>query len=447
MGLVQQASEAASRTQEDRNRYADFLRVLAIAAVVAGHWLIIDVQLVDGLPTGVSALEEATWIHWGTWVFQVIPIFFLVGGYANAVSWRAHFDRGEDWASWLRRRSLRLLWPTTFFVAAGLILTPMAASLGAPEPILAQAGWVVAIILWFLAMYLAIAALTPLTIKAHDRWGWSFIIAMICLVVVADTARFLTETEAAALINYPLVWGIFHQIGYAWQQHSLPSLPATTGLTAATGLALLLVVLWGPYPVSMVGVPGAEIQNTGPPTLALLLLGLTQIGVLMALRFALTSWLQRPRPWAVVVGGNLVVMSVFLWHVVPVVILGAIFAGFGFTLPGEAGSMTWLAFRPLWIVMLTVLTVPVILMVRIGEQPPQMLQSAVRRQGRARSTLALGLVGIALASTGLARLTVEGFWVGPPTMIPVWGGLAFFVGAVLTIGSAALAPRPQRGTQ
>lgn len=61
-----------------------------MAAVVVGHWLVIDLRLVDGLPTGVKVLAESSWTNWGTWVFQVIPLFFLVGGYANSVSWRAH---------------------------------------------------------------------------------------------------------------------------------------------------------------------------------------------------------------------------------------------------------------------------------------------------------------------------------------------------------------------
>lgn len=446
VGLVQQASELADRTREDRNRYADFLRVLAIAAVVMGHWLVIDVQLVDGLPVGTNVLTEAPWTHWGTWVFQVIPLFFLVGGYANSVSWRAHRDREEDWASWLRRRSLRLIWPTGLFIAAGLALVPLAVWLGAPEELVSEAAWVVTIILWFLAVYLAVAILTPLAMGAHDRWGTRFIIAMVIAVVAGDAASFLADNEMFALANYPLVWGIFHQIGFTWHQQQLPDKRTTWALAAAAGLALVAVVVWGPYPVSMVGVPGAEVHNTGPPTLALLLFGLTLIGVALALRTRLEPWLERSLAWPFVVGGNLVVMSVFLWHVIPVVMLAAIMSTFGLTLPGEPGTATWLAYRPLWVFMLALLLVPVILLVRRGEHPPPSLESISRRQGHSRLTLSLGLVGIAAMSTGLARLALDGFWVGQPTVIPIWGGLAFFAGAVMTIGSGLLAPEPGRGS-
>ena len=446
MGFVQQASELADRTREDRNRYADFLRVLALAAVVVGHWLVIDLQLVDALPTGVNVLAESSWTHWGTWVFQVIPLFFLVGGYANSVSWRAHRERGEDWASWLRRRSLRLLWPTAIFVTAGLVLTPIAGAwVDVPEEILSQAGWAVAFILWFLAVYLAVAAITPPGIHAHDCWGLWFVAAILALVITTDALRFLGGIDLFAYLNYAFVWVAFHQIGFAWHDGSLPNQKHLVTMTAVSGLALVALVVWGPYPVSMVGVPGAGVQNTGPPTLALLLFGFTQIGVVLIFRSIVGAWLRRPRVWAAVVGGNLVVMSVFLWHVVPVVALAVSLSAIGITLPGEPGSLTWLTSRPLWIAMLVVLLIPLVLVVGRAERPPDALEDMARHRGRSRLSLALGLVGIAVTTAGLARLTLEGFWAGEPTLIPVWGALAFFAGATVAIGSGRLAAEPNRG--
>jgi hypothetical protein len=83
-------------------------------------------------------------------------------------------------------------------------------------------------------------------------------------------------------------------------------------------------VAWGPYPVSMITVSGAEVQNTGPPTLALLLFGMTQIGIVLLLRRPVSRWLRRSGVWTAVVAGNLMVMSAFLWHVLPVVIVATI---------------------------------------------------------------------------------------------------------------------------
>ena len=46
------------------------------------------------------------------------------------------------------------------------------------------------------------------------------------------------------------------------------------------GLALVFVAS---YPVSMVTVPGQEVSNTRPPTVALLLLGVLQVGLVRLL--------------------------------------------------------------------------------------------------------------------------------------------------------------------
>ena len=68
---------------------------------------IIAVSAAGGIePHGL--LDQARWTHPLTWVFQVMPIFFLVGGYSNALSWRSARRRGEGYASWLRTRLRRL---------------------------------------------------------------------------------------------------------------------------------------------------------------------------------------------------------------------------------------------------------------------------------------------------------------------------------------------------
>jgi peptidoglycan/LPS O-acetylase OafA/YrhL len=90
----------------DRNRYADLLRVLAMGAVVYGHWLLTDVTYRNGQFGGRNALDYISWGRWGTLLFQVLPVFFLVGGYANATSWTAH--RADTWESRVPQRPQRM---------------------------------------------------------------------------------------------------------------------------------------------------------------------------------------------------------------------------------------------------------------------------------------------------------------------------------------------------
>lgn len=55
-----------------------------------GHWLVTVISYDQrGRPVGHSALEDLAWARPATWLVQVMPIFFLVGGYANAASLRS----------------------------------------------------------------------------------------------------------------------------------------------------------------------------------------------------------------------------------------------------------------------------------------------------------------------------------------------------------------------
>ena len=101
------AEKVDAATPASRNRVVDFLRAAAITVVVLGHWTIIAVDPDGGiLPHGV--LDGATWTHPLTWLFQVMPIFFLVGGYSNGLSWRSARRKEIGYAEWLRARLRRL---------------------------------------------------------------------------------------------------------------------------------------------------------------------------------------------------------------------------------------------------------------------------------------------------------------------------------------------------
>ena len=86
MGIWSQAAALATQTPDDRNRYVDFLRALSILFVISGHWLIATAYYDNGtlVPGDMLAIEP--WTRWLTWLFQVMPIFFIVGGFSIASS-------------------------------------------------------------------------------------------------------------------------------------------------------------------------------------------------------------------------------------------------------------------------------------------------------------------------------------------------------------------------
>lgn len=193
----------------------------AIGAVVAGHWLLVDVTYRDGRLSGLDALDHVGWVRWPTLLLQVMPVFFLVGGYANAVSWQARRQQGEDWRSWVQGRAVRLLWPTTVY-AAVCALAAVAARLAGAEPaVLARAGWLVALHLWFLPVYLLLIALTPLLHAAHRRWGLAVPTVMALGAAGVDVLVLGPRLPVIGFANYLLVWGAMHQWGFAWQDGTL----------------------------------------------------------------------------------------------------------------------------------------------------------------------------------------------------------------------------------
>jgi fucose 4-O-acetylase-like acetyltransferase len=72
----------AEQTPASRNRHVDFLRALSIAAVILGHWIIAAPWIRDGELQLDHMLAAQPWTQWLTLLFQVMPVFFLVGGYS-----------------------------------------------------------------------------------------------------------------------------------------------------------------------------------------------------------------------------------------------------------------------------------------------------------------------------------------------------------------------------
>src|SRR5688500_6897708 len=83
------AATVAALTPTDRNRAVDFYRAAAMAVVAVGHWLGMVVVLNDGELDGGNLLDFSPEYGWVTWIGQVMPLFFFVGGFASATSLRS----------------------------------------------------------------------------------------------------------------------------------------------------------------------------------------------------------------------------------------------------------------------------------------------------------------------------------------------------------------------
>jgi len=414
----------------ERNRYADLLRVVAIGGVVYGHWLLISVTYRDGRLSGADALDYIGWGRWVTWLFQVMPIFFLVGGYVNSRSWAAHHARGQTWTVWVRDRAMRLWWPTAVFLVAAVLAVTAATAAGASRAELAEAGWLAALQLWFLPVYLLLIALTPVMLAAHRRWGLAVPAVMAAAAALVDVCVAGPHLHVIGYANYLLVWGSIHQWGFGWQDRSLTRARWCPYALAAGGAALLAgLVVWGPFTVDMVG-----SGNTNPPSIALLAYAAAQVGLLLAAEPAVSRLLAGPGLWPRVRRLNASVMTIYLWHFVPVIVIAAAFYPTGVMPQPAIGTAQWWELRPAWLLLLTVVLVPLVLVLEWAEQPMLRLPAGVGPPGSWSPVLLL--LGLAASMVGLARLAIAGF--APDGHLPALVLTACAVGlaAILLTGYA-----------
>jgi surface polysaccharide O-acyltransferase-like enzyme len=439
----------ASSARPVRNLAVDFYRVSGVVLIVVGHWLAGSVTYHDGHFGRQNPLVDLPWTQWLTWPFQAVPTFFLAAGYAGAVSWTHRRDAdGVPRPTWLRRRLARVLGPTAMYAALVSLIVVAADANHVAGSVLEYAGWAVAMHLWFLAVYLMVVSLTPIAIAAQRRWGLWVPAALAVAVAVVDAISIGGHVPYLGWVNYLLCWGALYQLGIAWHAGLLATRRAAL-LAAGSAVALALLIWLKFYPVSMIGVPGQTIDNTTPPTVALLAFGCAQTGIAMTLAPALNRALRAGVVRRVLSIANNNVMALYLWHMIPVVIVAVV--GYPARLlpqPTEGTAEWWLA-RLEWVVILSVVTAVELMLLwwgrRLFAAPlPTFGTPLPDRWGEP-----VMLAGAAMASYGLAFVSAEGF--APNGHFPWLIALIFAVGVVLValrptkVSRRSLDPAPTTG--
>ena len=428
------AKELAARTPETRNRYADFLRAASITVVVIGHWLIAAAYVENGQLELGDMLRLAPWTQWLTWLFQVMPIFFIVGGYSNGASWAAARRSGKDYGLWLGTRLKRLIGPVVPLLIVWSVMAMIAHRFGVHPQMIKTGSQAALIPTWFLAVYIMVVITAPATHWAWRRFGMASFWGLALGAVIVDTVAFKTDFPAIRWTNYAFVWLGVHHLGYAWRDGKIAGAARAVPL-AVGGLGVLIyLVTMASYPVSMITVPGQEVSNSRPPTLAMLALGAFQGGLVLAFEAPARRWLERLRPWAATVLVNGTIMTLYLWHLsVMVLAIGLLhlLGDIGLTL--QPGSGVWWASRPIWI---AVLAASLSIFVTIFAK----FEQTSRRGTDVRLPTWRAIAGAVGMCSGLALLALNGIGGDGPLGIRI-GTLALaLAGAALVLGL------PQRQT-
>jgi peptidoglycan/LPS O-acetylase OafA/YrhL len=335
-----------------RDLTLDIARVFCVLLVVAIHLMMVGVG-VDGQGNLVaqspndSPLGSQPWFAGVTWAGQIMPLFFVVGGFAAITAWRSMVRRGGTPADYVRNRVLRLAQPALPLFIFYVVVIGGAQLLGVDAALLDLAVQGAASPLWFLAAYTLCQALVPFMVGWHTRAPRATLLVLLAGAIVVDALRYGTGIQEIGLANLFFVWLLVQQIGF-WY--------ADGWFAARTWwqLALIAVVAWATLvPMTFIGPYSFDmLTNLNPPTLPLVALAVAQACVLRLLKPALSKLMNTHAARAVVFVVGTRLMTIYLWHL-PIIL---IITGLSLLIPGaapEPGSAAWWLSRPvLYVVVL-----------------------------------------------------------------------------------------------
>lgn len=393
MAIVQALPAAPpSAPSARRDTGIDFIRALCVVGVVLLHAIMVGVTVVDGAPVFENASDGTGWIAPLSWVLQVMPLFFVIGGFSGLLAYRRLRAGGASALGFLSARVHRLLRPAVVTIAVVGVALAVLTLLGVPAELIAVAGFRYSQPLWFLGVFLLCQVLLPAMVWLHDRAPLRTIGALTAVAVAVDLVRGTTGAEAIGFLNLAFVWLALQQLGFFLADGRIDALPRRIRVAAIASAGVLLVSLF------LVGAYSPDlIANINPPTAALLLVGIVHTGLLSlhrerigrvsghAVAAAFTSFVTRRT------------MTVYLWHMPVLLAMAGLTAVAALTtdavLPALDSPEWWLA-RPLWLLSALALTAAVAVAVDRFEREPAPL--GTRSRGRLVAAALLGLSGVVL---------------------------------------------------
>ncbi|MBN6050847.1 acyltransferase, partial [Nonomuraea sp. RK-328] len=343
-----------------RDKYVDWLRALSLIVVVVWHWAFTILQWAPGGPEPTSPLGFTSGLWILTWLLQVLPLFFYVGGHVHLLSWERARARGVGIGAFVWRRIRALAVPA-------LLLAGAWTAVGAVVTLMFKVDWMWRVVLlvlsplWFLGVYLVLIALLPVALWLHRRYDVLALIWLGGAALVVDVVRFRYGLEWVGWLNMIVVWGLAHQAGFFYDRIVILPRRYDVGVLWTGLFALFGLVYSGIYPGSMVGVPGDKWSNMAPPTFVIVALLIFQIGLVEVLRPAMERVLERPGWRRVNDMINRFALPLFLFHTTGMAIaLGVSWWLFG-TLGGKVPpDLKWWLERPIAILGPLICTLPVI---------------------------------------------------------------------------------------
>ncbi|MGO1538820.1 MAG: acyltransferase family protein [Leucobacter sp.] len=455
---------AARATPPHRDATIDAVRAACLCAVVVLHALMVGVEVShDGTLTTSVALSGNPWFAPITWVFQVMPLFFIAGGFAALSQWRRMQGRGTRASEYVMGRVRRLALPAGLMILVVGGVLSAAGAFGMSPELVAEAGMRIGQPLWFLAVYLGVTALVPTMVWLHDRHPGLTLGGLVAGVILIDVLASLSVTQVGYL-NLLFVWLLMQQLGFVLLDGNRRGVGATGGIgadgtrTAARhsvqsrrrlviGVVAPLLVL---AILVMNGASPDMIENLNPPTTAIALLGTSQLFMLQLIRPHLDRAMRGKTATRISARAGAHAMTIYLWHMPVILLLVAGVWAVGLPLPAPHTGEWW-ATRVPW---LLAVAVSVILAVTVLARLEQWItrwvtqhRGRVTAGGAVRATGAAGVTGAAalsvlLAVAGVVTALLTGL-ASPASFLPAAGLLvsAILLPQVVTVPQVVMVPQ------
>ena len=88
--------------------------------------------------------------------------------------------------------------------------------------------------------------------------------------------------------------------------------------------------MFGPYELSLVGIDTQQLKNMTPPSLLLAGHAIMLCAFAIAAAPAIAQWARRPRVWWLIAIGNTGAMTLYLWHIPPLLAMHLVFDDLGY---------------------------------------------------------------------------------------------------------------------
>ncbi|HEV8558583.1 MAG TPA: phospholipase [Actinophytocola sp.] len=333
-----------SDTERAQAGYLGVLRIVSLTGIVLAESI---------LALASWGSNHAGWVWPLTWLLQLVPLFFLAGGHANLIAWRAAHDYGD----YLAARIGWLLRPVLAFVTAWLVVPLSLELLGAPEDAIAAFGRIVLQPLWLLGLYLLVVAATPVMHRLHRLLPLATPVALLAAVTTIGVAG---HGSVAAHAGGILVALLFQQVAFHYADGRLWRVPrpALVATAIAAFLGLVALTTAGGHPKLLIAEP-TEYASFAPSLLGVLLIGCVQVCLVALPRQAGASKLAASPPARMVTVLRDAPMTAYLLYLCTMLLIaGVVVAARTAGLP--ATGVDWLT-QPRRMLALALIGVPTML--------------------------------------------------------------------------------------